>query len=442
MNVDRIPVLHLRDARILDPGHGIDETGDLLVRDGRIAPLDGEIPPDSRTLDLSGKVVVPGFFDIHVHLREPGGEASETIASGCAAALKGGVTTLYCMANTNPTNDSPEVTRLILKKAAEAGGLVDVVPVSAVTHGLRGDDLVDFESQAASGAGAFSDDGRPVLSDEIMARAMVWAAKLGKPLFSHAEDEGLADGGAIRESEISRALGVRGIPAEAESAAVARDIAISRETGAPVHICHVSTAGSVRLIRDAKAEGLSVTGETTPHHLTLTVESLRGGDPNHKMNPPLGTDEDRDEVRRGLAEGVFDAIATDHAPHAAPLKTTGLGSAAFGVIGMETMMPILLTHAVGEGLLDLPGVIRLLTTGPAAVVNRPAAALAVGSAANLNVIDLDTAWTIDVAGMASRSRNCPFDGWPVRGGVRFSVVGDRLVDHGRPGSCAEAHESA
>jgi len=442
VSVETIPGLHLKGARLLDPGAGIDEVGDLLVREGRLERLEGAAPEGVRVLDVSGRTVVPGFFDIHVHLREPGGEESETIASGCAAAIRGGVTTLYCMANTNPTNDDPTVTRLILRKAEEAGGLVDVRPVSAVTHGLRGDDLVDFESQAASGAGAFSDDGRPVLSDDIMARAMVWAAKLGKPLFSHAEDESLAAGGAIRESDVSRALGVKGIPAEAESAAVARDIEISRRTGAPVHICHVSTAGSVRLIRDAKAEGLPVTGETTPHHLTLTVESLRGGDPNHKMNPPLGDDEDRAEVRRGLAEGVFDAIATDHAPHAKSLKTTGLGTAAFGVVGMETMLPVLVTHVVEEGLLDLAGVIRLLTTGPAGVVGRPAASLVPGSRANLNVLDLETPWTIDVDRFASRSRNCPFDGWPVRGSVRFSIVGDRLVDHGEPGSRAEAHETA
>jgi dihydroorotase len=292
-----------------------------------------------------------------------------------------------------------------------------------------------------AGAGAFSDDGRPVPEEDMMARAMERAASLDLPLFTHAEENALSRGGAIREGEISRRLGVEGVPAEAESVAVARDVAIAERTGAPIHVCHVSTAASVRLIREAKARGVPVTAETAPHYLSLTVESLGGGDTHFKMNPPLGDEEDRLEVRRGLAEGVFDAIATDHAPHEAKKKRVPLDRAAFGVIGMETLLPVLVTRVLEEGLLSLPELIALLTTGPARVARTTPPSLDEGREANLIVLDLERAWTVDASGFASRSRNCPFDGWSVRGWVRHAVVGDRAVDLGEPGARAKPLEA-
>jgi dihydroorotase len=429
MKITNEPLVLLRGARLIDPVAVTDEVGDLLVRGGRLERSEGPPPAGAKVLDLAGHVISPGFTDIHVHLREPGGEESETIASGCAAALSGGVTTMYAMANTNPVNDDPAVTSLIIERARAAGGLVRVFPVSAVSRGFLGEELVDFEAQVAAGAGAFSDDGVPVVSEDLMGRAMERAAALGSLVLSHAEDKTLAAGGAIREGEVSRSLGVPGIPAEAETRAVERDIATAERTGAPIHICHVSTAGSVRALRAARARGVPVTAETAPHYLVLTVEDLRGGDPHFKMNPPLGTEEDRLEVRRGLAEGVFDAIATDHAPHAAAKKSGGLAKAAFGIIGMETLLPMVMTGAVEEGLISLPRALALLTTGPASVMGWEPAGLGAGAAADLNVLDLETLWTIDVEAFASRSRNCPFDGREVRGRVRYTMVGDSLVDH-------------
>lgn len=439
MKVTREPLLLIRGARRIDTATGLDEVGDVLVRDGRIEPAaPGEPPPGARILDAAGGVVCPAFTDLHVHLREPGGEASETIATGCAAALRGGVTTLYAMANTNPANDRPEVTELILRKAEEAGGLVRVRPVSAVTRRLRGEEMVDFEAQARAGAGAFSDDGRPVATADLMGRALERAAALDRRVFSHSEESSLSRGAPIREGNVSRALGVAGVPAEAESQAVARDVAVAERTGLPVHICHVSTAASVRILREAKARGVPVTAETAPHYLALTVDSLReAGDTHFKMNPPLGDETDRQEVRRGLAEGVFDAVATDHAPHEARKKAVDLDRAAFGVIGLETLWPVLVTRCVEEGLLSLPRAIGLLTTGPASVVGEPPASLSAGATANLVVLDLEQVWTVDAAGFASRSRNCPFHGWTMRGWVRHVLVGDRLCDNGPPGARAE-----
>jgi dihydroorotase len=443
MKVTREPLLLLRGARRIDVSTGLDEVGDVFVRDGRIEPTaPGEPPPGTRVVDASGLVVCPAFTDLHVHLREPGGEPSETVATGCASALRGGVTTIYAMANTNPVNDRPEVTGLIRSRAEEAGGLVRVRPVSAVTKRLRGEEYVDFGAQVDAGAGAFSDDGRPVASAEMMAGALERAEALGRRVFSHSEEMSLSRGAPIRESDVSRLLGVAGVPPEAESVAVARDVAVAETTGLPIHLCHVSTAASVRIIRDAKARGVRVTAETAPHYLALTVDRLRdGGDTRYKMNPPLGEEEDLREVRRGLAEGVFDAVATDHAPHEAGKKAVALDRAAFGVIGLETLWPVLVTRCVDEGLVSLTRAIAMLTTGPASVIGEAPASLAAGSAANLVVLDLGTEWTVEAEGFASRSRNCPFDGWNVRGWVRHVLVGDRWCDNGPPGSRAEPLET-
>jgi dihydroorotase len=438
MRVTRESCLVLRGARVVDPASGRDGPGDLLIRDGRI--VEGEVPRDARVLDLEGHVVCPAFTDLHVHLREPGGEDSETVASGCRAALRGGFHTVFPMANTNPANDDPEITRLLLRRAEEAGGLVRVRPVSAITKRLRGEEIVDFEAQIAAGAGAFSDDGRPVLDDRMMERAMRWAAELGRPVFSHAEDLSASAGGAIRSGDVAMALGVDGVPAEAESRAVTRDIALAERTGAPVHICHVSTAASVALIRDAKARGVPVTAETAPHYLTLTVEDVREGGTHCKMNPPLGDEADVEAVRRGLAEGVFDALATDHAPHAARKKEVALDRAAFGIIGMETLLPVTLTRVVEPGLVSLSRLIELLTVGPAAVLGEEPPTLRPGRTAALNVLDVTRTWTVDAEGLASKSRNCPFHGWEVRGWVRLNLVAGRLVDHGEPGTRAEPLE--
>ena len=423
--------LLIRGARVIDPATGRDEVADLFVRDGILELPPADPPPGTHVVEAGGLVAAPGFVDVHVHLREPGDEESETIASGAATALRGGFTAVAAMANTDPVNDDPGVTAFVLERAAAAGGLVEVIPVSAVTKGLAGRELVDFEAQRRAGAGAFSDDGMPVEDDATMLGAMERAAALGARVHSHAEDRTRAAGGAIRAGEIQQALGVRGVPADAETLMVARDVALAERSGAPIHICHVSTVGSIRVIREARARGVPVTAETAPHYFSLTVDALAGGDPHFKMNPPLGDAEDRHEVIRALREGVFDAIASDHAPHAAHKKRgRSLQDAAFGIVGLETMLPVTHSHLVATGELSLIDALRLLTSGPASVLGRnDLGRLLPGVRAAINLLDLQTPWRFAADRMASRSRNCPFDGWTVTGRVVRSIVGGSVVEH-------------
>jgi dihydroorotase len=421
--------LVVRGGRLFDPGTGLDETGDVVIEGGRIVAAGASVaaPRDAHVIDARGALVTPAFTDLHVHLREPGGEASETIATGTAAALAGGFATVLAMPNTTPTADTPEVVRFVREAAARAGPC-EVVPVSAITAGLRGRDLVDFAAQAAAGAGAFSDDGSWVADDEVARQAFREAGARGWLLLEHCEDFGITGPGLLHDAPSTRAAGVPGIPRGAEDRATARDVRLAEEHGARLHLCHVSTAGAVGLLRDAKARGLAVTGEATPHHLVLTVEDAVRGGADFKMKPPLREASDVEALVRALEEGVVDAIGTDHAPHAEERKAAGLSRAPFGCIGTETAFPVLYTKLVLEGRLSLRRLVEALVHGPARVLRRPPASLSVGSPARVAVLDVTGTRVVDRARLRSRSRNCPFHGWPLRGWPIATVVGTVWTD--------------
>jgi len=422
----------IRGGRLFDPGLGVDRIGDILVADGRIVEV-GEIPEATAPrignsvvrLEAAGAWVVPGLVDIHVHFREPGFEESETIATGSRSAVAGGFTSVCCMANTRPPNDRPEITREILARA-EAEGKTRVYPVSCVTEAMEGERLVDFEAQLAAGAVAFSDDGRPVASERTMEEALRQAAALGAVILSHCEVPELVEGGCMHRGDVSRALGVRGIPREAEWRMVERDARLSLETGGRMHICHVSVRESVDAIRRAKAEGATVTAEVAPHHLTLTDACLQGRDPVYKMNPPLRTPDDVEACLEGLLDGTIDAIASDHAPHNARLKGRGLEAAPFGVIGLESTLAVLLTDLVGPGRIGLDRAVAALTWAPASLLGLPGGRLAPGHPGDVVVIDPEATGVVDASRFRSRSRNCPWNGKPIRGRVLATVVGGRV----------------
>ncbi len=413
-------------GRCFDPGAGIDRIADVRIRDGVVVEV-GTVSgarPDAETIDARGALVTPSFTDLHVHLREPGGEESETIATGTASALAGGFSTVYAMPNTSPTIDTPELVRRVLAAAAAAGPC-EVVPVSAITVGLRGRVPVDFEALAAAGAGAFSDDGSWVGDDDVARAAFRAAGARGWLVMEHCEDFGITGPGLLHDGPEVRAAGIPGIPRSAEDRATARDLALAREFGARLHLCHVSTAGAVALLASAKAAGLAVTGEVTPHHLVLTVaDAVRGG-VDFKMKPPLREEADVAALVRGLEDGTLDAIGTDHAPHAEAKKAQGLERAPFGAIGLETAFPVLYTRLVEPGRLSLRRLVEALVTGPARVARREPATLRPGAPARLTVIDVTLPRTVDRALLRSKSRNCPFHGMTLRGWPRVTIVGDR-----------------
>ena len=416
--------LLLRGGRVVDPANGLDAVQDVLIGDGRIARVGPALkaPEGTRVLDVTGKVVCPGFIDIHVHLREPGLEYKETIASGTRAAAAGGFTALACMANTAPVNDNRAVTDYILAKA-RVEGAVRVYPIGAVTRGLRGETLSEMAELAEGGCVAFSDDGKCVMNAEVYRRAMEYALPFGTPIISHAEDCHLARAGSMNEGLVSTELGLSGQPAAAEDVMVARDILLAELTGAHVHIAHISTAGAVRLVREARARGIRVTAEVTPHHLVLSDEAVRDYDPNMKMAPPLRGKRDVEALLEALADGTIDCIATDHAPHALSDKEGEFAEAANGVVGLETAVPVLLDRLVRAGRLDLPTLVARFTTGPARLLNLPGGSLAAGSPADITVLDLERSWTVEPGRFLSRSRNTPFGGWTGQGGPVLTLVG-------------------
>jgi dihydroorotase len=370
--------------------------------------------------------VAPGLIDIHVHLREPGQEYKETVRTGTLAAAAGGFTAVACMANTQPVNDTRAVTDYILAQA-RAQSVVRVYPIGAVSRRLEGKELADLGELAEAGCVAYSDDGRPVMDSALFRRALEYAQAFGKPIVSHAEDLHLSEGGVMHEGFVSTDLGLRGIPAAAEEIMVARDIALAELTGHRVHIAHVSTAAAVRLLRDAKARGVPVTGEVTPHHLVLTEETLRSYDPNAKMAPPLRGKRDVEACREALADGTLDAVATDHAPHALADKEVELDQAANGIVGLETAVPLCLTHLVRQRVLDLPTLIARLTVGPARVLDLPGGSLTSGAPGDVTILELDREHTVDPTRFHSRGRNTPFGGWPCVGGPWMTIVGGRVV---------------
>ncbi|MBI2527223.1 MAG: dihydroorotase [Candidatus Rokubacteria bacterium] len=420
--------LLIRQGRIVDPAGGIDGIQDVLVADGRIVKVGPGLtaPPGAQVIDAAGKVVCPGFIDIHVHLREPGFEYKETVASGTRAAAAGGFTAVACMANTFPVNDNRAVTDYILAKA-RVEGVVRVYPIGAVTRGLRGEQLAELAEQAEAGCVAFSDDGECVMNAALYRRAMEYALPFGTPLISHAEDCHLAHGGVMHEGLVSTELGLTGQPAAAEDVMVARDILLAELTGAHVHIAHISTAGAVRLVRDGKARGIRVTAEVTPHHLLLTDEAVRDYDPNTKMQPPLRSKGDVEAVLEGLLDGTIDCVATDHAPHAQSEKEGEFAAAANGVVGLETAVPLLLDRLVRPGRLDLATFVARLSSGPARVLGLPGGSLASGAAADITILDLERPFAVDPGLFRSRSRNTPFRGLTGTGAPVMTIVGGTVV---------------
>ncbi len=420
--------LLIRGGRLIDPAAGRDGVADLLLAEGRVAALGADAAAGAggaAAIEAAGLWVLPGFIDLHAHLREPGQEYKETVLTGTRAAVAGGFTALACMPNTDPPNDNAAVTRAILRKAAEAG-LARVYPIGCITRGQRGERMAEFGDLVEAGCRAVSDDGRPVMDADVMRRALEYSRYFGIPVISHCEDLHLAGDGVAHEGAVATRLGLKPIPAAAEEAMVAREIVLARQTGARVHLAHVSTFGSVALLRAAKAEGLPVTAEATPHHLTLTDEALEGFDPATKVNPPLRSPADRAALRLALAEGIVDAVATDHAPHALVDKDLEFNAAANGMVGLETALPLLLRLAA-EGECSLHRIVEALSWRPARILGVPGGRLAVGDPADVALVDPQAEWTVEPERFLSKSRNTPFRGWRVRGRVQLTIVDGVVV---------------
>ena len=416
----------LRGGRIIDPSQQLDDQMDLLIEGRIIAGLGKDLTrageeSDLTILELEGKLVVPGLIDMHTHLREPGFEYKETVRTGSLAAAAGGFTSIACMPNTDPVNDTRSVTEFILRKARQCG-VVNVYPVAAVSKGSEGAVITEFADLRDAGAVAFSDDGKSVMNSGLTRRALEYAHTLGMPVISHCEDMDLAAGGAANEGVVATRLGLRGIPNIAEDLMVGRDIAIAEYTGTAVHIAHVSTAGAVELIREAKRRGGKVTAEAAPHHFTLTDEALKNYDTNAKVNPPLRTLADVNAVKEGLKDGSLDAIASDHAPHSTLEKDVEFDYAASGMIGLETSLALGL-RLVEEGVLSLNQLVAKMSTNPARILKIQKGTLKVGADADVTVIDPDEQWTVDTRTFQSLSKNTPFNGWRLRGRAIFTIVG-------------------
>jgi len=428
--------LIIRGGRLVDPAAGRDETTDLLVEKGKVSRI-GTVPVSggkAREIDASGKWVLPGLVDLHVHLREPGYEYKETILSGTQAAAAGGFTSVACMPNTDPVNDNPAVTRTILEKAAAAAG-VRVYPVGCLTAGQNGSTLAEIGSLVEAGCRAFSDDGHPVSHPGVMRRAMEYCRSFDVPVISHCEDRDLAGDGVMHEGAVSTRLGLPPLPSAAEEVMAARDIILCRLTGARLHLAHVSTRGTVRLIEAAREEGLAVTAEVTPHHLFLTDEAVAGFDTSTKVNPPLRAREDVEAVRAALRDGVIDIIATDHAPHSPVEKEVDYQSAAFGLVGLETALGLVL-KLVHEGILPLTRAVQVLTAKPTEILGVPGGTLGEGEPADLIIVDPEAEWTVTPEDFLSKGRNTPFAGWKLRGRVERTFVAGRAVYEAPSGSTA------
>ena len=427
----------IRGGHVIDSSTNLDGVMDLLIDAGKIVsvgrdaahtPVGWEGPTLStplQVIEAHGLLLVPGLIDIHTHLREPGYEYKESIESGSEAAVAGGFTAIACMANTNPVNDDAAVTEYILDKA-RAVGLVQVFPIGAVSVGLAGERLAEIGELKQAGVVGISDDGKSVMNSQLMRRALEYAGMFGLPVIAHCEDIQLAAHGVMHEGRVSTELGLRGIPAQAEDVMVARDIALAELTGGRLHIAHVSTAGAVRLIHDAKARGLRVTAEVTPHHLILTDEAVRGYDPNTKMYPPLRTAADVEALRQALKDGTIDAIATDHAPHDLADKEVEFDQAPVGIIGLETALPLTL-QLVNAGVLSLPEAIAKLTWGPSQVLGLAKGTLRVGADADVTLIDAQTEFVVDRREFRSKSRNSPFHGWTLKGRAVMTLCAGKVV---------------
>ena len=422
--------LLIQGGRIIDPSQGIDEIGSLLITKGKISWLGiGALPQtDYDTLNARGLIVCPGFIDLHCHLRQPGFEEKETIATGTRAAARGGFTTICCMPNTNPPLDSQSVIDYVKSKAATEG-VVRVLPIGCISKGRQGQKLVEFDELASAGVIAYSDDGKPALNSRIMRQALDYSRAFDLPIIDHCEDTTLTEGGQMNEGAISTKLGLPGMPAVAEEIIVARDLALARLTGARLHIAHVTTGGSVDLIRHAKEKGVKVTAEVTPHHLTLTEERVIGYDTNAKVNPPLRTKQDIHALIQGLKENVIDIIATDHAPHSEVDKLCEFALATFGISGFETALGSLMS-LVHNGELTLTTIIAKLTCEPAKIIGDKCGklgTLAVGTSADVTVFDPNTEWVVDTTAFASKGKNTPLAGSTLKGKVMATLSQGKLV---------------
>ena len=425
----------LKGGRVIDPFSGLDKIENLLISDGKIKGRIDDLSSisgynarkkdtDLKVIDLSGRIVVPGLIDMHTHLREPGHEYKETIASGSEAAAAGGFTSIACMPNTNPVNDNRSVTEFIIKKAA-AAGIVNVYPIAAISLKSEGVTLSDYWDLKEGGAIGFSDDGKPVMNAALMRRALEYASSLKMPVISHCEDTNLSAGGVMHEGLVSAGIGLAGIPGIAEDVMVARDILIAEFTKAHIHIAHVSTAGAVRLIREAKVRRVHVTAETAPHYFTLTEEALRTFDTFAKVYPPLRGAKDREAIREGLNDGTIDAIASDHAPHARTDKEVEFDYASTGLAGLETSLSLSLS-LVHDGVMTLPKLIEKMSLNPARILRISKGTLADGADADITVIDQDKEWIVDPQTFRSRGKNTPFKNWRLKGKAVLTIVGGEI----------------
>jgi dihydroorotase len=421
--------IFIEGGRVIDPASGVDGPRTVVVRDGRVAEVSERVerPRDARAVDARGKWVTPGLIDLHVHLREPGQEYKETVETGARAAVAGGFTAVCAMPNTSPVNDNASVTELVLARAA-AAGLARVYPVGCISKGQKGEDLAEFGELKNAGCVALSDDGKPVMSPALMRRALEYARAFGLPLTVHEEDLALVGKGVMNEGAVATRLGLKGVPAQSEEVMVLRDIALAELTGGRLHIAHLSTAGSVRAVREAKRRGLPVTAEATPHHLVLTDEDVArsGYDPDFKMNPPLRSAADVRALREALADGTIDCIATDHAPHSLVEKDLEFDVALNGIIGLETALPVCLA-LVREGAVSERRLVEAFTTAPARAFGLPGGTLARGAAADVAVLDPGLEWRCDPARLHSKSKNSPWKGAKLVGRCTHTIVGGRLV---------------
>ena len=422
------PPLLLRGGRVIDPSRNLDEPADVLVQDGKVAGVGRGlgVPDGADVRDVHGCVVAPGLVDVHVHVREPGNEDVETVATGARAAAAGGFTAVCAMPNTDPVTDNQAAVGFIVRQSVRAG-LTRVYPIGAISVGQRGERLSEFGEMVGAGAVAVSDDGKPVVSSHLMRTALEYARTFGIPVADHCEEPTLADGGVMHEGLVSARLGLKGIPAAAEEIMVARDTLLAGLTGAHVHLCHMSTRGSVDLIKRAKELGVRVTAEVTPHHLVLTDRACERYDTQAKMNPPLREPADVAALRTALKEGVLDCIASDHAPHAYDAKESAFDDAPFGIVGLETAFGVAYTELVAGGVLTLSELIHRMSTAPAAAFGLPGGTLRPGAVADVVVLDLTDTWTVDPAAFCSKSRNTPFAGRVLTGRAALTLVGGKIV---------------